>query len=78
MRAIGYARAGLFSCKYANVYSVIICAPDIKTAKEAFLLYLKNNEQRTNPGSGKIKIRRLKLGEDRPLLWAQVDVLAIR
>jgi len=76
MRAIGYARAGLFSCRYANTYSVVICAPDQQTARETFVLYLGNNHQ--TPYSNRIKIKRLKLGEDRPLLWAQVDVLEVR
>lgn len=73
MKAIGYARGNLYSCRYSNTYSVVISAPDLKTAREAFVIYLKNNHQ-LEPYSNSIKVKRLKFAEGRVLLWAQVDV----
>lgn len=75
MKTIGYAGAQLWGCKYGP-YSVVVCAPDQRTARDAFIAFMKNHdhEHPYTPHSGTIVMRRTKSVGNRPLLWAQVDV----
>ena len=70
MEAIGFAYGKLYGCK-AGPYSVVVCAPDRKTAKEAFAIFLRNQRY---DGVATIATNLTKQLGNRPLLWAQVDV----
>lgn len=73
MKAIGYAGAQLYGCSYGG-YSVVICAPDQKTAREAFILFLNDRHHTDTIYSDGVKIRPTKTVRERPLFWALVDV----
>lgn len=71
MKAIGFAYGHLYGCR-AGPYSVVVAAPDRKTATEAFESFLK--VQKYELGSTNMSIKITKQIGARPLLWAQVDV----
>ena len=76
MKAIGFAGAQLYRCRYINIYSVIICAPDSKTAREAFVLWLNTKGHENAIYSSRLSVRMVTPYGDTPILWAQVDVTA--
>lgn len=74
MKAIGYAGAQLFRCRYSNIYSVVIAAPDHKTAKEAFVLWMNDRSYKDVIYTSKISVKSIKKPE---ILWAQVDMTQV-
>lgn len=74
MKAIGFAYGRLYGCT-AGPYSVVICAPDIKTARQAFIIWLENTHGEGNYHDS-VKLKSARTLGNRPLLWAQVDVTA--
>lgn len=70
MKAFGYAGAQLYGMRQGP-YSVVVCAPNRKTAEEAFNKFLES--RRGSFGQSRT-IRVTKSLNDRPLLWAAVDV----
>lgn len=76
VKAIGYAGGRLFGCTY-NGYSVVICAPDEKTAREAFVFFLNDRHHTDTIYTSGVKIKPAKTLGARPLFWAQVDVAAV-
>lgn len=73
MKAIGYAGAQLFALKYKQ-YSVVICAPDRRTAIEAFELFLRDRDVPISSIWRPDKVDQAKTLGNRPLFWAHVDV----
>jgi hypothetical protein len=71
MKSIGYAGGRLYGCK-AGPYSVVVAAPDRKTAVEAFQLFLRDRNH--NAHLEGISVKPAKTLGNRPLFWAQVDV----
>jgi hypothetical protein len=77
MKAIGWTAGWLYGIKQGP-YSVVVAAPNRKTAEEAFDLWLEDRD--ISPSSRGVlnqsnrHVKSTKTVGARPLLWAQVDV----
>lgn len=79
MKTIGYAHGSLYRVKQGPL-SIVVAAPDRKTAEVAFDIWLKDRSestQRTAEDRRKTIKRVRSVPEGTVLLWALVDVTSI-
>lgn len=74
MKSIGYAGASLFRCKYGNTYSLVMAAPDQKTAREAFILFLNDRGHKDTLYSHRLTVKATRTVGKSDIFWAQVDM----
>lgn len=75
MKTIGFAHGKLYRCSY-GAHTVVVAAPDRKTAVGAFEMFL--HERGVHPqNTSVIRAKPAKTIGQAPLLWAQVDVTAV-
>lgn len=77
MKSIGYSNGRLYRCSYGP-YTVVVCSPDRKTAREAFWLWMSDRPGISPQDPSAItNVKIAKTIGNAPLIWAQVDVTRV-